>query len=1572
MDEGAAVTMDTVDREGMDSPKRRRAVPLGRTENIRTHFELPTGEMATLVRAFDWATTPLGPVDSWSPSLRMMVSFLLANRFPLLLWWGRQYTSIYNDAYTPILGAKHPCALGQPCSEVWSEIWHVIKPLIETPFRGGPATWMDDLEVEVNRHGFREESHFTVAYSPVPDETAPRGIGGVLATVHEITGKIIGQRRIAAIGDLGARSTEARSAEEACSIAADTLAKYPKDVPFAQLYLIEQHGRSARLAATSGPATGPVPGTDTIVLDEEVSRLGWPLAEAARHESVITIDDIAACYPELSSGPWADPPKRALVVPIRGSAARQLAGFLIAGVSSRLRLDDQYRSFFELAASQIATAIANARAYEEERKRAAALAEIDRAKTAFFSNVSHELRTPLTLILGPVEECAADPMTPGPVREQLELAHRNGLRLLKLVNTLLDFARIKAHRVQASYEPTDLAAMTRDLASSFRSTIERAGLELDVDCPQLDEVYVDPEMWEKIVLNLLSNAFKFTLRGRITLKLRREENDAVLRVSDTGIGIPAHELPRLFERFHRVEGAAARTQEGSGIGLALVQELVKLHGGDIHAVSEYGSGTTFIVKIPFGIRHLPAELIKAPRLLASTAVGAQAFVQEALRWIPGSEPESRIAPLSNEIPTRQQPGAARARVLLADDNADMRAYVRNLLAATYAVETAVDGEQALEAARRELPDLILADIMMPRLDGIGLVKALRAEDPLREVPVILLSARAGEEARIEGLDVGADDYLVKPFPARELLARVGARIELTRMRRAGEKRFHAFIRATSDVIYKMSPDWSELRILQGQNFLADTDDPDRSWLDKYICPDDQPRMMAVIREAIQTKSIFQLEHRVRRVDGTVGWTISRAIPMLDEAGNITEWFGAASDVTARKEAEQGLREREEALRKAHADLKSGMAELARFAQVAVDREHRIIELKEEVNRLDERLGEKPHYSPTRYEEAQPSPQAFEPESEGRVPLESISRTAELKARPSRVPDYEAENRALTTLVKALADSPRSILNTLANTALAVLRAGSAGISLLTSDGERFYLAAVTGAWSRHHADSTPRRFCPSGDVLDRNTPLLFAHWELRYPYLADATPHAEEALHVPIYVDGNAVGTVWVISHDAERKFDAEDLRVLESLGRFASAAYQAMEFMGAVDQRRAALSLLEDAVQARQQAESSNRKLQGSEEALRQADRRKNEFLALLGHELRNPISPIRMAGELLSRTLQDDSRAQAAVGMIKRQAAQLTRLVDDLLDVGRITQGRIQLDRRPLDLASVVAQAVETVEPLIREKHHELIVTGHYEHLYVSADFARLVQCLVNLLANAAKYTEPRGEIRLRTRAESSDAIIEVSDNGAGIPPGLLPSVFDLFVQGDRTLDRAQGGLGVGLSVVKRLVEMHGGRVSARSPGLGRGSTFEIRLPRIERPIDAPQSASFTSPPRRVLIVDDNADSANSLSLLLALGGHETQVALGSLEALDRIESFHPDVALLDIGLPELDGYQLAQRLRSISRLKDIRLVALTGYGQTEDRQRAFAAGFDEHLVKPVDLCALERTLAGTSGELPDPAHT
>jgi len=365
---------------------------------------------------------------------------------------------------------------------------------------------------------------------------------------------------------------------------------------------------------------------------------------------------------------------------------------------------------------------------------------------------------------------------------------------------------------------------------------------------------------------------------------------------------------------------------------------------------------------------------------------------------------------------------------------------------------------------------------------------------------------------------------------------------------------------------------------------------------------------------------------------------------------------------------------------------------------------------------------------------------------------------------------------------------------------------------------------------------------------------------------------------------------------------------------------------------------------------------------ALETADRQKNEFLAMLAHELRNPLVPIRNAGEILSRTLPPHSPTHAAIAMVKRQVTQLTRLVDDLLDVSRITQGRVELKREALDLASVINHAVEMVEPLFRERQHEVSIISSYRSLHVNGDMARLVQCVVNILTNAAKYTDAGGKINLQTRAEDGYALVEISDTGAGISPELLPRVFELFVQGDRTLDRSLGGLGIGLSVARQLIEMHGGKVAALSRGLGYGSTFRLWLPLIERSAELSADAAQHKPlPRRVLIADDNVDAADSLAAVLELDGHVTRAVYSAQEALEQAVAFTPDIILLDIGLPEMDGYEVARRIRATQRLDQVKLVALTGYGQVEDLRRAQEAGFDDHLVKPVDFETLSRCLGG-----------
>ncbi|MFE2052824.1 SpoIIE family protein phosphatase [Streptomyces sp. NPDC059459] len=726
----------------------------------------------------DWSATALGLPEQWPQSLQTAVSILLSSRFSMWMAWGPDLTFFCNAAYRrDTLGAKYPWALGRPASEVWAEIWDDIGPRIDTVMSTGEATWDEGLLLFLERSGYTEESYHTFSYSPLRDDRGT--VVGMLCVVSEDTERVIGERRMATLRDLGSDPSVVRTEQEWLSFANQQLNGNRRDLPFTLTYLLEDDG-SAQLADATGLAVGHPAAPGTLPADGSGV---WPVAAPTRGESVLVpLED--APFGELPAGDWPRSPSQALVLPLLQQGGSPY-GFLVVGLNRYRSLDDAYRGFVELVAGHLAAGIASARSYEAQQRRAEELAELDRAKTAFFSNISHEFRTPLTLIMGPVEELRSQLAgADAHVREELDVVHRNGLRLGKLVNSLLDFSRIEAGRMQARFEPVDLSLVTADLASVFRSAVDKAGLDFHIDCAKLPEpVYTDRGMWEKVILNLLSNALKFTFDGSIRVGVRAEDTHAVVTVADTGIGVPAAEMPRLFERFHRIENARSRSNEGSGIGLALVKELVGLHGGTITAHSTEGGGTSFTVRLPFGSAHLPSDALASSEDGRGSST-ADPYVQEALRWLPDEvAADARTAVTAADPAGYATAPAVSARVLIADDNADMREYLTRLLdGAGYQVDTVDDGLAALEAVRTDAPDLVISDVMMPGLDGLGLVAALRTDPRTVSVPVVLLSARAGQEASIEGLQAGADDYLVKPFAAAELLARVRANVELARLR----------------------------------------------------------------------------------------------------------------------------------------------------------------------------------------------------------------------------------------------------------------------------------------------------------------------------------------------------------------------------------------------------------------------------------------------------------------------------------------------------------------------------------------------------------------------------------------------------------------------------------------------------------------------------------------------------------------------------------------------------------------------------------------------------------------------
>ena len=889
------------------------------------------GELGSLMRKMDWSRTPLGSPAQWPQALRTAVRIMLTSRQPMFVWWGDELINLYNDAYKAIVGGKHPQALGQPAAVVWREIWDQVGPRARSAMFKNEGTYDESLLLIMERHGYPEETYYTFSYSPVPNDEG--GTGGIFCANTDDTQRIVGERQLALLRDLAARTADARTLQAACELSAECLSANPRDLPFALIYLLDHDHRCVVLAGAAGVARG-------APLAPEISSLRgesiWPFGEVLRTSSPCLIAPLGNSLGPLPTGPWAQPPVQAVAYPIPPSGQTGRAGVLIAGLNPYRLFDDSYQGFLGLVTRQIAAAFANAQAYEEERRRAEALAEIDRAKTAFFSNVSHEFRTPLTLILGTLEEVLSAPpeQVPEDCRALVDVSHRNALRLLRLVNSLLDFSRIEAGRAQAHYEPTDLATLTTDLASSFRSVMEKARLRFVVDCPPLGKpVYVDRDMWEKVVLNLVSNAFKFTFQGEVSVRLRAApDGKAVqLTVEDTGTGIAAEELPRLFERFHRVAGAQGRTYEGTGIGLALVQELVQLHGGTVSVSSEKGRGSVFTVRIPFGIAHLPRERVSLGSSAARPAA-AQAFVEEARRWLPAdgqgapaglplgpANPALAVVPGSGD----GTGGDARPKVLLVDDNADMREYVQRLLEGRYAVKAVTDGERALEEALQDPPDLVLSDVMMPVLDGFGLLAALRAHPRTATLPVILLSARAGEDARIEGLHAGADDYLVKPFTARELLARVQTHIELARLRRSAEQNIRAAEERLRLAVEsadlgtwdhdQMSGSWTcsgRCRTILG---IASDADLDYNTFLSLIHPDDRKHALEVHQAALNPNGSgeYEGEWRMVRPDGSIRWVLYKGKALFEttsQGEKPIRVVGTMLDLTDRKRSEESLRE----------------------------------------------------------------------------------------------------------------------------------------------------------------------------------------------------------------------------------------------------------------------------------------------------------------------------------------------------------------------------------------------------------------------------------------------------------------------------------------------------------------------------------------------------------------------------------------------------------------------------------------------------------------------------------------
>lgn len=1460
------------------------------TDGTSSHEELPAslsflaggGEVGKLLRQHDWSKTPLGHPSTWPQSLKTAVRIMLTSRQPIWVGWGPELTYLYNDPYLSIIGGKHPDVIGKPIAEVWSEIWADIEPLLEEAMNGESGTYSEEQLLIMERNGYPEETYYTFSYSPIPnDDGAP---GGIICANTDDTQRVIGERQLALLRELAAETVDSRSWHDACTRAMAVLAKGQHDLPFAILYMAEPQSTALERVVKTGFGPG------FHLPDAPFAE--WPLETALAEHRVIVVDglpDVIADH--LAPGVWERKPDKIALIPIlpQGESAR--SGVLAVGLNPYRLLDEGYSGFLSLLAGQIAAAVASADAYEQERRRSEALAELDRAKTAFFSNVSHEFRTPLTLMLGPLEEALAATDMPEPVRDQIEIAHRNGNRLLRLVNSLLDFARIEAGRVQATYVTTDLAAFTADIASSFRSAIERAGLTMRVNSRTISEpTYVDRDMWEKVVLNLLSNALKFTFDGEISVEVGHEPGFAVITVRDTGIGIAEAELPRLFERFHRVEGARGRSFEGSGIGLALVQELVRLHGGEISAESAPGVGTAFHIRLPTGRAHLPNERVIEASGDPIVVMRVQEFMEEALRWLPDiAEPiEDASVPLpaiegAAASPLSPAPDNRARRIVLADDNADMRDYVGRLLRASgYQVEAVTNGAEALDAARAEVPDLILTDVMMPELDGFGLLRAVRGDEHLASVPVIVLSARAGEEAKVEGLEAGADDYLIKPFAARELIARVTANIQMAETRREAmraivrseqkmllsEDRLKAALSTGRVAVFEWDLDSDAVSILGplAEVWGLTQDEAAAGSLSaevfiSRIHPDDHERVREDIARALGNDAPYESDYRV------IGGQRMRHLLARGSIGTVEgrrRMSGTLFDITERKAFEEAIEEQTNALQILNraASAISGDLDLERLVQNVVDA---AVEL----------TGAE--FGAFFYNTVAKNGQIYSLYALSGAPRDAFDHFPMPRVTPLFAPTFD-------------------------------------GTAVIRHDD----VLAVP-----EYGQHPPLRGMPKGHLPVRS-------------YLAAPVKSR----------NGEVIGGL-LFGHSKPGIFGplAEE-RIVGLAAQAAVAIDNARLFKAAEDElagRREAeaeLQALNSTLEERVAAEIAERGK--AEEALRQAQKMEavGQLTGGVAHDFNNLLTVIMGGLDTIKRANPSDHiRIRRAADMALLGAQRAAGLTARLLAFSR----RQPLAPKQLDLNALVRDMTDLLHRTLGE-HIELEGVLAPRLWMIEADQNQLENALLNLAVNARDAMPDGGKLTIETANTALDenyvardaevktgqyVVVAVSDTGSGMSKETLSRVFEPFF----TTKEVGRGTGLGLSMVYGFVKQSGGHVTIYSE-IGQGTTVKLYFPRFHGNQSEVEAVIDTSIPAAsdgevILVVEDNHEvRAYSVMILTELGYHVIEVSDGD-RALKVLKSDQRvDLLFTDVVLPGKSGRIIADEAQALR--PTIKVLFTTGYSR------------------------------------------
>jgi PAS domain S-box-containing protein len=1360
----------------------------------------------------------MGPISTWPQSLKTAVRILITSRYSMWMGWGPELIFIYNDAYArQTLGKKHPWALGKPARVVWAEIWADLDPRVRTVTETGEATWDEALMLFLERSGYSEETYHTFSYSPLTGDDGK--INGLFCVVMEETERVIGERQLGLLRHLAAGLSSKNTEEDVCIAIPASLKTNPQDLPFTLVYLFENEETRARLACETGIERGhpAAPQRIEVGAEDEV----WPIRDLLNTKSPVLVEHVTERFGSMPTGAWDRPPTRAMLVPITGQGQDRPAGVFITALNPYRQLTPGYTGFIYLVAGQIAAGIANARAYEGERRRAEGLAALDRAKTTFFSNVSHEFRTPLTLMLGPTEDALAKPEKILRGRE-LETVHRNELRLLKLVNTLLDFSRLEAGRVTANYQPTDLCAYTLELASIFRSAIEKAGLNYVVECAPLPQpVYIDREMWEKIVLNLISNALKSTFHGSIELELVSKVDHVAFSVRDTGTGIPEHELPHLFERFRRVEHARRRTHEGSGIGLALVHELLAMHGGKISVHSQVGKGTTFTVTLPYGSQHLPRERVRPEAEQIVPGTSRKAFVQEALSWLPAQAVDDKASredlEAADALSAPLLVTSSKPRVLLADDNRDMREYVRRLLSSRFEVTTADNGRQALEKANQQLPALVLSDVMMPEMDGLQLLAALRENPATSSVPVVLLSARAGEESLIEGMMSGADDYVVKPFTARELLARVEAHIKIASFRRQAlerESRLQNELRESEReqqrllAVMNQSTDFIGVSDLNGRVLylnrsarrlvgLSESEDVQVLRIQDFVLPEDVPALENTVVPTVLREGRWQAETRFRHFQTGAGIPVDyHVFPITDpKTGEIVALATTTRDISERKTVEAALRASESRYRL--------LAELSPQALWTADREGRVLYANRRF--LDYAGKQSLPHDPQEYLNL-----FHEEDREGSLAawMHSV-KTGEdfaIDVRLVRASDGAARWWHLRAL--PLRDEAGTIERWLGvgNDVHETRMAEQAVRTERSRLVEMFRQAPAFMAMLRgpdHIFERTNRQYqdlIGNRDVLGK--PLREALPEAEEQGLIDILDRVYQTGE-PFVANGLSISIARVHGQPLEE--------------RYLDFVYQPMR---ETDNKISGVLVLGVDVTERKQAQS----------ALLQSEKLAavGRLSASIAHEINNPLEAVTNLLYLINEEKD-----------LSEQARSFTHLAQqELARVSQIATQTLRFYRQPTARTDVrVSEQLDSVLKLYQGRLASAgveVVCDYRASAPLLAFEGELRQVFTNLVGNALDASRNGGKMTLRTR-EATDwrtgrkgVRVTVADRGHGMSRETLRRIFEPFFS-----TKGITGTGLGLWVTLGIIQKHEGRVKVRSSESPEhhGTVFSVFIPQREK---------------------------------------------------------------------------------------------------------------------------------------------